>query len=281
MPDTSQPWAAGEPAIGSIIDTLRIETIGYLPAKAESIHTRFPFAGIGLVLRGAGYFGIDDQPARTFTAPAVFFIRPGPVFHYGPESGSVWEERYLCFSGPRVADWQRWGWLSASERPCPLAEPDALAQMHRRICRAFAPFQEIPLDQAKLELEQLIHAISRQAFSHSQNKDKLGVLIEHWIKDPAAAGELRAAARALGMSYSGFRHHFARRTGLTPHQFLLRLRIDQASVRLAQTVDPVKAIAFDCGFVFVESFNRAFRQVKGITPGEYRRRMGLLMRRAG
>jgi AraC-like DNA-binding protein len=82
------------------------------------------------------------------------------------------------------------------------------------------------------------------------------------------------------MSYSGFRQHFARRTGLAPHQFLLRLRVDRASLRLARTADPIKAIALDSGFAFVESFNRVFRQLKGVAPGEYRRRIVLLTRRS-
>ena len=104
------------------------------------------------------------------------------------------------------------------------------------------------------------------------------MLIQSWIKEPDSAGNLCAAAHKLGMSSSVFHEHFVRRTGMPPHQFLLRLRIDQASLRLAQTDDPVKAIATDCGFSFVGSFNRAFRVIKGITPGEYRRRMALLAR---
>lgn len=263
------------------MDTLRIATIGHLPAKTDLIRTRFPFDGLGLVLRGSGFYRVDDGPVRLLRAPAVFWIWPGPLFHYGPDEGTSWEERFLCFTGPRVDDWRRWGWLPRSDRPQEAAGPDALAQWHRRISQAFPPFQGLSLDQGKIECEQLVHELHRQAAARSSPRDKLAALIRRWMREPARPGGLREAARELGMSYAGFRQHFARRTGLAPHRFLLRLRLDQACLRLAQTDDPVKAIAADGGFAFVESFNRAFRQVKGMAPGEYRRRMTLLTREGG
>lgn len=271
-------WTAAEPELGSAMDTLRVEAIGYLPAKTEPIHAHFPFDGLGIILKGSGFYRVDEGPVRVLRAPAVFFIWPGPRFHYGPDAGSSWAERYLCFTGARVADWLRWGWLARSDRPLEIAEPDALEQMHRHICRAFAPFGEFSFDRSKMEIEQLIHELHRQALRDQSPEDKLSLLIRRWIKDPTSAGDLPAAARKIGMSYSGFRQHFARRTGLSSHQFLLRLQIDRACLRLAQSGDPVKAVAADCGFAFVESFNRAFRRVKGITPGEYRRRTRLLTR---
>ncbi len=281
MKSLPSAWSGGEPEVGSVMDTLRIETIGHIPAKTDAIRARFPFYGAALVLRGRGFHQIDRGPVRSLEAPAVIWVWPGPHFDYGPDAGTSWEERYLCFNGPRVEDWLRWGWISRLDRPRSLAEPEVIEQMHRRICRAFPPFQDIPLDQAKIEIEQFIHELHRQTASLAPPGDGLAMLIQQWTKEPSGAGGLRAAARALGMSYSGFRQHFARRTGLAPHQFLLRLRIDRACLRLAQSADPIKAVADESGFSFVESFNRAFRQIKGITPGEYRRRMALLARRSG
>ncbi len=275
MPKLFETWTSLQPELGSVMDTLRIETIGHIPAKTESVRSQFPFDGVGLVLRGRGFYRVADGPVRPLRAPVAFRVWPGVVFHYGPEEGTAWEERYLCFTGPRVADWMRWGWMPQSS-PQSLAEPETLEQMHRRICRAFPPFSEIPLDQAKIEIELFIHELHRQSVAHSRC-DKLEALIQRWIREPDSAGGLRAAAHSLGMSYSSFRQHFAQRTGLTPHQFLLRLRIDRASLRLARTHDPIKAIATDSGFAFIESFNRAFRKIKKMAPGEYRRRMMLLV----
>ena len=271
-------WTASEPEIGGSLDTLRIESIGYIPVKTDLIQTRFPFDGVGLVLRGCGFIRVDKGPIRRIQAPAVFFIWPGPLFQYGPDSGTTWEERYLTFSGRRVMDWLRWRWLPRSDRPLALKQPESLEQIHRIICSAFPPLNLISLDQAKLELEQLVYEVYRQGTFSTRKDDKLTALIQRWSREPHLAENLHATAHRIGMSYSSFRQQFAGRTGLPPHQFLLRLRIDQACLRLAQTDDSVKAIACDCGFTFVESFNRAFRQVKNVTPIEFRRRMRLLAR---
>jgi len=278
MSDSARIFTAAEPEVGGVMDAFRVESIGHIPTKTTSVRAHLPFYGLAIVQQGCGYFCVDDGPMRRLRAPAVFYFWPGPLFHFGPAQGTSWDERWLCITGPRVMDWVRWGWLPPADQPCRIVESLAAAQMHQRISHAFPPFNELPLDQAKIEIEHLVYQLSRNIHSPSPSApDKLNSLIQDWIKAPQRTRDLLAAAKSLGMSYSNFRHQFARRTELTPHQFLLRLRIDQACVQLAQTNRSVKTIARDCGFDLVESFNRAFRRVKQVTPTDYRRRLRLMM----
>lgn len=61
---------------------------------------------------------------------------------------------------------------------------------------------------------------------------------------------------------------------MTPHQYVLRLRLREAALRLAGALDPIKIveIAFDAGFGDVSNFNRAFRAEFGMSPSRYRQR---------
>jgi AraC family transcriptional regulator len=70
-------------------------------------------------------------------------------------------------------------------------------------------------------------------------------------------------------------YHFLRTfevvAGLTPHQYVMRMRLRRAAVRLVQAQASVLDIAFDCGFGDVSNFNRSFRAEFGMSPRAFRR----------
>jgi AraC family transcriptional regulator len=80
----------------------------------------------------------------------------------------------------------------------------------------------------------------------------------------------------LAAQVSLSRYHFARRfresTGLSPHAFVLRERVDAAKLLLTRSARPIREIAGDCGFADQSHLNRVFRQRTGATPGAYRGR---------
>jgi len=91
---------------------------------------------------------------------------------------------------------------------------------------------------------------------------------------PDDALRLGTLAQQAGLSAYHFLRTFERVTALTPHQFVLRTRLREAAIRLAQERARVVDIAFDCGFGDLSNFNRAFRTEFGVSPREYRRRTG-------
>jgi AraC family transcriptional regulator len=58
--------------------------------------------------------------------------------------------------------------------------------------------------------------------------------------------------------------------GETPHQRLLKLRIQEASRRLRKSDEDIAKIAADCGFSSPAHFAAAFRKHVGVTPSAYR-----------
>ena len=272
MPETKNYWSATEPEVAGSMDTLCVEAIGHIGQKHEQIDMKFGFEGFGIVLSGSGFYQVDDGPLSELEAPAVFFIWPGRRFRYGPHSGSSWDERFVCFSGSRVQDWLRWGWLEHPEVAVPLSQTEALIQMHQRICQAFAPSRSFPLDEARLELERLVLLLHRAAQSPAPQDDAMHRLIRNWSEAPPAAVDLRQTAAQLDLCYSSFRERFLELTGVAPYQFLLRMRIDRAARLLLEKNLPVKAVAQESGFEHVESFCRAFQRIKGMTPGGFRKR---------
>ena len=82
---------------------------------------------------------------------------------------------------------------------------------------------------------------------------------------------LEDISRYVGMSRTYFSQFFRThyKEGFADH--LTRVRVEKASVMLLHTDKQIPAIAQECGFKTVQYFTRAFKKVKGVTPGVFRR----------
>ena len=62
---------------------------------------------------------------------------------------------------------------------------------------------------------------------------------------------------------------FKQTVGMTPHAWLLRLRLEHACALLARGTHTIAEIAHSVGFYDQSHFNRAFRQAFGVAPSGY------------
>jgi transcriptional regulator GlxA family with amidase domain len=86
----------------------------------------------------------------------------------------------------------------------------------------------------------------------------------------ASRHTLESLAAAVGMSPRSLARYFAQEAGITPHEFIERARIDAARRMLEGTGQPLKAIAYDCGFGSADRMRIVFSARLGVTPAQYR-----------
>jgi AraC family transcriptional regulator len=89
---------------------------------------------------------------------------------------------------------------------------------------------------------------------------------------------LQELAAEIGYSRSHFLRMFRATTGITPHRYVLKLRIERARRLLGQADISVADVAYSCGFSSQAHLTLAFRKACGATPAEYRRQTTLLVR---
>jgi AraC family transcriptional regulator len=77
-------------------------------------------------------------------------------------------------------------------------------------------------------------------------------------------------AESVGLSTAHFARMFRKSTGRTPHQFVLRQRLERAKAMLRAPDARVLDVALACGFKTQQHFAQVFRDVCGVTPTEYR-----------
>mgnify|MGYP000457891058 FL=1 len=85
--------------------------------------------------------------------------------------------------------------------------------------------------------------------------------------------ELEDIAKIGGYNVAYTSQFFKRQMGISFVEYVLRLRIRDATVRLASTDEAVARIASDCGFADVKAFNVAFKKHFNMTPTEYRKQV--------
>ena len=83
--------------------------------------------------------------------------------------------------------------------------------------------------------------------------------------------ELEDIAKIGGYNVNYTSQFFKRQLGVSFLEYLLRLRLREATVRLANSEDGVAHIASSCGFPDIKAFNVAFKKHFHTTPSEYRK----------
>ena len=99
--------------------------------------------------------------------------------------------------------------------------------------------------------------------------------------DPARRWTVDALAGQLSVSRTTLIRRFASVVGELEGGYLLRWRMDLASVRLRDGNDTLEVIAGSFGYQSAQGFSRAFTQSRGVPPARYRRLARSLLDGAG
>jgi AraC family transcriptional regulator len=92
-------------------------------------------------------------------------------------------------------------------------------------------------------------------------------LVQAKMEDDLSLDEM---AQSVGLSTAHFARMFRKSTGQSPHQFVLRQRIERAKAMLRAPDARVLDVAVACGFKTQQHFAQVFRDVCGVSPTEYR-----------
>jgi AraC-type DNA-binding domain-containing proteins len=112
------------------------------------------------------------------------------------------------------------------------------------------------------------HRLNRRSVpaAPAQMRTVLEYIRDHY-RDPIRIDTLAS------MAYQS-RYHFIRsfkkEIGVTPYQYVLQLRMEEARQLLRQTDKSITDISFGLGFASVSQFQRAFARTMGVPPKAYR-----------
>src|SRR5438128_3417065 len=112
------------------------------------------------------------------------------------------------------------------------------------------------------EVKKALHALRGDLFATRRISKAIGRLREHFNETL----KIEDIARELGMSVSGFHHHFKSVTGMSPLQFQKQIRLQEARrLMLGEDLDAASA-GFRVGYEDPAYFSRDYKKIFGAPP---------------
>jgi AraC family transcriptional regulator len=130
--------------------------------------------------------------------------------------------------------------------------------------------EELALRLAGAVIATLAGAKARDRAPNASDERRIANVLRRIEADAGGPLSLNKLASVAAMSPYHFLRTFRAVVGMTPHQFILHTRMRCAAVRLRQTRDSISAIAFDCGFTDLSTFNHRFRRIMRQSPRAFR-----------
>ena len=117
-----------------------------------------------------------------------------------------------------------------------------------------------------------LHIVMRQSSDVVAIDDPQVARAVQFIRENACDGiTVHDVVRAADMSRSSLERRIRSLLGRSPHDEILRVRLEQARQLLARTDLSLEAVAQRCGFQTPQYFSTAFRRESQLTPGAYRK----------
>lgn len=222
--------------------------------------------GEGVIETSDGEYAIKEG--------SVIFLKPNSWHRYQPLKEIGWTEHYIGFSGdfaPRMVE----SFLATLESPVvQIGFQDKIIEEFHKIfnfIKSEKPgYQQICSGLVIYIIGMIVSLKKNENFKSSEIEKTIQKACMY-IRDNFNQNiNIEELAKNLGVDYSVFRKAFKKYTGLSPVQYHLSLRMQQAAYLLNNTSQSIKEISFNLGFGSVFYFSKLFKEKMNLTPSEFR-----------
>ncbi|MBX3560355.1 MAG: helix-turn-helix transcriptional regulator [Sphingomonas sp.] len=226
---------------------------------------------IGVVESGA--FRYRGESGETLAIPGtILFGNAGEGFQCAHLDAAGNRRSIVAFSPGLLDEAAEDAGLSRGRFPAPAAPPGPGSLTMQAAIRRLARSRETHED-VLLGLLADAFGTARRSDPSPSDRETRRILesarfLEARYREPHNLAELAAAA---GLSRFHFLRRFRALTGVSPHQYVIALRLRAAARRLEDSAAPVTAIALEEGFNDISHFNRLFRRAFVMSPVKWRR----------
>jgi AraC family transcriptional regulator len=131
-------------------------------------------------------------------------------------------------------------------------------------------FEEIAFELAGAVIPLVSGTVTRARSKEIRDSRRIAHVLRQMEASNKGLPSIADLARVAGLSRYHFLRTFKLLTGVTPHQWLLRMRLRNAAERLVTSTESITDIALDVGFDDLSNFIRSFRAEFGVSPRHYR-----------
>lgn len=269
------------PNLEDLSVTLRINNCGYYrihdgpTVKTTHYEGRNDYQLIYMAA-GKGVFYFKNGKKIVEKGNMVLF-RPGEPQVYTYYAADKVEVFWVHFTGSQVEDFLSYYDLPKDENVFFTGSSPDYQWLYNQMIRELQLRRENYDELLQILLHHVLLIINRYLKESKKGitdiLDEMECAINYFNENYNKPIEIEQYAKEQHVSTNWFIHNFKKVAGVTPQQYIIRLRISAAKEYLVSTNKTIKEIAMTVGYNNALYFSRLFRKSTGLSPSDYRTNM--------
>lgn len=234
---------------------------------------------IHTVMSGKGKFRLNDLNYEC-TRGDSFVIFPGELYHYVADQQDPWQYRWVAFRGHHGLALLASLGITPDNPIVPCSNLRRIIQLYRRLAQCLSSDRHSTVIDIEAGgwLRTLLATLGEanaggmgdgrsSMKENEQMMEKAAAMLSMRLDQPFSVEKL---ADLFGYHRTHLSKLFKATIGLSPMQYLLKLRMERAQALLASTNLPIEHVASSVGYPDPLYFSKQFRRSSGFSPTEYR-----------
>jgi AraC-like DNA-binding protein len=259
-----------------LLQGLYLASLGYYPqAKGHYTYRKkgLPENFLFFCVDGYGWYKIENELFEV--SPNEFFILPANTEHaYGSRDANPWTIYWVHFGGTALSDLNAMQSVKDHFKPMHIKTNDVIISLFAKIYQTLESGYSIDnLVFSNLCFSQFLTLFIFNAKHFDANVSRSDIVddvIRFMQENIHKNITLNDLCQQFYYSPSRFSSLFKQRTGYSPIDYFIQLKMQKASQLLDFTDQSIKDIAATFGFDDPYYFSRRFRKTIGMSPKKYR-----------
>jgi AraC-like DNA-binding protein len=268
------------------LNALYLTYIGFYPKASFHFRERRKGCDDNILfycLEGKGYY---DTHLGSFELKAnQFTILPAHHFHrYQADINDPWTIYWIHFSGNKLAALNTFLDIEQYVMPTPIKYDERLILIWEEMYNALEESYHLPnIGYANLCLYRFISLFTfpEIKIKNYHDHDIIACAIKFLKENVHKTLTVKGIAGHFCYSSSYFTTLFKQKTGRSPLEYFIRLKIQYTCQLLDQSTLKIKEIASRVGYDDPYYFSRIFKKMMGASPNEYRQKSNILLAEKG
>ncbi|MGN1142428.1 MAG: AraC family transcriptional regulator [Oliverpabstia sp.] len=229
-----------------------------------------------IITNGNGFFRSDTQ-RWDLSAGHVFSIFPGENIYFEASVTNPWSFVFMGFNGTNVSEYLTNAGLTIEHPTRKLYEVESykplidnmLAAHELTFANSLRRNAYLFMVLSNLMDDYKTHSLAGKSYDYQTSvyvKHTVNYLAENYQKKI----QISDIADYIGISRNYLSICFKNEMGISPHEYLTRLRIEKAQNLLKNTNLSIQAISTLVGYTDSLAFSRIFKKKTNLSPKEYR-----------
>jgi len=205
--------------------------------------------------------------------PNHFFVLPKDTpHHYKSSSMDPWTIYWLHFTGVHADHLYR-KYAELKQEPVFLAyDTKRIEDFDQIFSMMENSFEERNLEIVNIKYFEFISSFlyAQEMDPLTPGRDKISRSIQFMKKNPGALYSVQDLAAQLNLSVTHYSRLFRAKTGSSPNQYFIEIKVQSACQYLYFTDKSIKEICRELGFEDPFYFSRVFKKLMGVSPVNYR-----------